>query len=307
MHVEGQPAGKTVELDSLAVGPEFFNTLHIPLLEGKLFTPADFERQKQPDKSSSAKSSVPSAPIPVAVNAAFVRAYFPHELAIGKRFWQRQDGPGSPIDTWEIVAVVGNTRYSELRREVHPTLYSPLTSGSATFELKTALRPAFLIPSVRDVMKRSDSSIPLTGIRTQTESIDNLLTQERVTAQLATFFGALALALTCFGIYGLLSYEVTRRTREIGIRMALGAQPAVVSRHVIGHAMKIIFAGVFVGLACGIALTRLLSSLLYGVSAADPLTFVSVPLLLIAVALLACYIPAHRATKVDPITSLRYE
>jgi len=186
-------------------------------------------------------------------------------------------------------------------------VYVPLTGGGAHFELRTAQDPAALVPAVRDVVRRVDSNLPIFRVETQKESVEHLLSRPRVIAQLSTFFASLALVLACIGLYGLLAYEVTRRTREIGMRMALGAEKNDVLRMVVGQGVRLALIGVAVGIAGALALTRFLSSLLYGVTPTDPLTFIAVSLILIAVALLACYIPARRAAKVDPMVALRYE
>ena len=186
-------------------------------------------------------------------------------------------------------------------------VFVPVTGGGAYFELRTASNPASLIPAVRDVVNRADKNLPLFQVRTQTERIEELLTQERVVARLSSFFGLLALLLACIGLYGLLSYEVARRTREIGIRMALGAERSDVTKLILARGIKLTIAGVIAGVAVGLALTRVMSSLLYEVKPADLPTYVAVSLLLAAVALLASSIPARRATKVDPIVALRYE
>jgi len=215
---------------------------------------------------------------------------------------------GKPkVKRWEIVGIVGDAKYSDMRREVHPAVFIPLTGGGAAFEVRTALDPSLLVPVVRNLMMRLDSNIPITHVRTQTESIESLLTQERVIARLASFFGLLALALACVGLYGLLSYEVTRRTREIGIRMSLGAERRNVTRLIIARGMRLTVMGICVGAAGGLAITRVLSSLLYNIKSTDVLTYVSVALLLAGVAFLASYIPAWRAAKVDPMVALRYE
>jgi ABC-type antimicrobial peptide transport system permease subunit len=164
-----------------------------------------------------------------------------------------------------------------------------------------------LIPAVRDIAHRLDANLPLFGVRTQTESIEGLMTQERVMARLASFFGLLALVLACVGLYGLLSYEVTRRTREIGIRLSLGAERRDVTRLIIVRGMSLTAAGVAIGAASGLALTRVLTSLLYEVKPTDGATYVCVALLLASVAFLASYVPAWRAAKVDPMVALRYE
>ena len=253
--------------------------------------------------------------IPVLVNAAFVHHYFANQNPLGK-ILTKDDSEGTSGDSgvgkpnlrrWEIVGIVGDTKITDLRREIHPIVYVPLTGGGAFFEVRTALNPSALIPSVRERREALDSNLPLFAVRTQSESIEGLVTQERMIARLASFFGLLALLLACVGLYGLLSYEVARRTREIGIRMSLGAERRDVTRLVIMRGMKLTAVGVCAGAAGGLALTRLLSSLLYNVKPNDWPTYLFVALLLGGVALLASYIPAWRATKVDPMVALRHE
>lgn len=208
---------------------------------------------------------------------------------------------------WEIIGVAGDTKYNSLRRDIHPMIYVPLTGGGAHFELRTARDPSALIPAVRDLVKRTDSGLPIFGIRTQTQRIEELLTQERVIARLASFFGVLALLLAGIGLYGLLSYEVVRRTREIGIRVALGAALRDVTRLIIARGISLTLVGLVVGVAGGLALTRLISSLLYGLTPTDPLTLGGVAAVLLALGAAACYVPARRATRVDPAVALRFE
>ena len=330
LHVEGQAEKSTQEVDMLAVGPDFYKTLRIPLLEGRAFTGADFEQAAQaaaagqaPQQTatpsgvlSAAKSSATAAPpIPVLVNASFVRTYLEGQNPLGKRLTEG-DSSGTSGDAtekpkitkaWEIIGVAGDTKYVDLRRDVHPAVYVPVTGGGATFELRTASTPTALIPAVRRTVSDADNNVPIFGVRTQSQRIDELLTQERLIARLGSCFGGLALLLACVGLYGLLSYEVARRTREIGIRMALGAERADVLRGIAGQGLRITIVGVVAGIAAGAAVTRFLSSLLFGLKANDPVTFAGVSLILIAVALLACYLPARRATKVDPMVALRYE
>jgi predicted permease len=330
VHVEGQPQKITEEVDMLAIGPEFLRTLRIPLLEGRTFTGADFEEtaqatasaeSRQPAASIMAASASPKSSggvglkIPILVNAAFVNHYFVNQNPLGRMLTQGDSqstsgdsAVGKPkTRRWEIVGVVGNTKDSDLRREIHPGVYVPLTGGGAHFEIRTALNPAALIPTVRDLAKRLDSNLPLFAVQTQSESIDSLVTQERVIARLASFFGLLALLLACVGLYGLLSYDVSRRTREIGIRMSLGAERREVTRLILMRGMKLTLLGVCAGAAGGLALTRVLSSLLYDVRPTDWPTYLFVAFLLSSVALAACYIPARRAAKVDPMAALRCE
>jgi len=328
--VEGAAEKTAEEVDMLATGPDFFKTLRIPLLEGRTFTSQDFEQATQgakseegPQEGASPKaaspetksSPAPGPPIPILVNAALVHRYFAGQNPLGKTL-TRGNNESSSGDIavakpksrhWEIVGVVGDTKYNNLRREIHPTVYVPVTGGGAYFELRTAADPAALIPVVREVLRREDSNLPLFAVRTQSEKIEDLLTQERVIARLSSFFGLLALLLACIGLYGLLSYEVARRTREIGIRMALGADRRDVTRLIIRRGIRLVLVGMAAGVAAGLALTRVLASLLYDVKPTDLPTYLLVSLLLSAVALLASYIPARRATKVDPIVALRYE
>ena len=330
VHVEGQAEKSTQEVDMLAVGADFYKTLRIPLLGGRAFTGADFtqaaqaaaaEKSRQetaiPSAASSAAKSSATAgpPIPVLVNAEFVRNYFEKQNPLGKRLTasDSSETSGNPAEkpritkVWEIIGVAGDTKYASLRREVHPTVYVPVTGGGATFELRTASSPAALIPAVRKTVSDADSNIPIFGVSTQSKRIDELLTQERLIARLGSCFGGLALLLACVGLYGLLSFEVARRTREIGIRMALGAERADVLRAIAVQGLRVTVVGVAAGIAGGVAVTRFLSSLLFGLKPNDPITFAGVSLILIAVALLACYLPARRATKVDPMVALRYE
>ena len=314
----------------LATGPGFLQTLRIPVLAGRALTAADFDQADQasavgeaPQQTASPagvlaarkSSAAASPPIPIMVNAALVHRYFTNQNPLGKMMTQG-DGENTSGDSavgkpkvkrWEIVGIVGDTKYSELRREVHPAVFVPLTGGGAAFEVRTALDPSALVSAVRDLMMRLDSHIPITHLSTQTESIERLLTQERVIARLASFFGVLALLLACVGLYGLLSYEVARRTREIGIRMSLGAERRDVTRLIIARGIRLTVLGLALGAAIGLGLTRVLASLLYGVKPADVPTYLFVAVLLAAVALAASYIPAWRAAKVDPMVALRYE
>ena len=329
-HLEGQPEKENVPSDRLAIGPGFVSTMHIPLIGGRTFTDEDFQQAAEATAieqkaSAAAKSKTPhsaateqSAVTPsvaALVNQTFARKYFPGQNPLAKRLLAPVDseegGAASrrsiPRRSWVIVGIVGDTKYQNLRREVHPTVFVPITGGGAHFELRTARGPAALIPSIRRTVELVNKNLPVYHIQTQTHSIDDLLIQERLIARLSTLFGLLALLLACIGLFGLLSYEMARRRREIGIRMALGAEKSDVLEMVIGQGLKLALIGVAVGVGGALALTRFLSSLLYGVKPTDPLTFIAVSLILIAVALAACYIPARRASKVDPMVALRYE
>jgi predicted permease len=302
-HRPGAPseAKDDVDSDSLPIGPRFFSTLHIPFLNGHDFTQADYAvaAGNTGDKPS-------SQPTPVIVNQEFVRMYFPNRNPIGERFGDAEPTePRDPGDT--IVGVVANAKYNRLRREIKPTFYTPQIGGDASFELRSAVDPLTLVPAIRKLVNSENEDLALYRITTQTQAIDRQVLNERITAQLSSFFGLLALVLACLGLYGLLSYEVSQRTREIGIRMAVGAQTHNVVRLVLAKAIVLIFAGAVAGIAAALGVTRLLTSILFGVKAGDPITLASVIVLLTAVALAACYIPALRATKVDPLVALRYE
>ena len=220
----------------------------------------------------------------------------------------RSEGTDPGEVQYEIVGVVGDTKYQDLRADIEPTAFVPIESkGGASFEVRTVGDPSALIPTVRSVVGELDSEIPVFGISTQSQTIDRMLFTERLIARLSTLFGLLALLLACIGLYGLLSYEVARRTREIGIRMALGAQHQQVLRLVVRQGIVLALVGAVIGSALAIGVTRYLSSLLFGVRPTDPVTFVAVTMLLLLVALAACWIPARRAMRVDPMVALRYE
>jgi predicted permease len=302
-HWPGTPEDQTAESDTLDVGPNFFETLHIPFLAGRGFSAVDFELA-----AANGGDKPTSAPTPVIVNQAFVQKYLGRENPIGKAYGAAAAGPfGGPTPGYQIVGVVRDAKYNELRREIHPMMYAPHHTGVATFELRTAADPQALLPAIREVVGQVNADLPLFNVTTQSQQIDRLLFQERLVARLAGFFGVLALVLACIGLYGLLSYEVSRRTREIGIRIALGAQPETVLKLVLRQGIALALVGAAVGIGVALGVTRYLGSMLFNVRASDPLTMSAVAALLALVALAACYIPARRATRVDPMVALRYE
>jgi macrolide transport system ATP-binding/permease protein len=335
VRIEGSAEKSGSDVDMLAVGPGFFDTMRIPMLVGHRLDSADFAeaaeaagsreksdavnsaaaKQGTSSKSASRQSAAAPPPVPVLVNHAFAHLYLANRNPVGVLVF-RGEHPGASGNTaaatpqspqWQIVGVVGDTKYNSLRREIHPTMYVPLVSGDAHFELRTAANPVSLIPAVREAVARVDGNLPLFDVKTQTTQIRQLLFEEQLVSRLSSFFGLLALVLACLGLYGLLSYEVGRRTREIGIRMALGAEERDVHRLVVGRGIALTLAGATLGLAAAFGVTRFLESLLYGVHPIDPVTFTVVAVLLLLVALAACYVPARRATRVDPMTVLRFE
>ena len=290
--VEGERQDTQHMTEALQVGPAFFETLRIPLLAGRTLSATDFN------------SAPGSTWCPIVVNEAFARRFFGKEQnPVGRNI----NGLGKKYPICEIVGIVGDAKYQTLRSEISPTVYVPQKEGSATFEVRTITNPEAIIASVRTIVSQLDNNLPLFDVKTQSAQIEGLLFQERLIARLSSFFGGLSLLLACIGLYGLLSYEVTRRTREIGVRMALGARPTDVLRFVVRQGVRLSAIGVVLGILGALGLTRYLASLLYGVRPFDPLTFLSVALLLGLVALAACYVPARRATRVDPVVALRYE
>jgi predicted permease len=280
-----------------AVGPGFFKTMEIPVLLGRGIGRSDTE----------------SSPKVVVINQTMARKYFNQSNPVGRRI--RLPLSPTPQVEYQIVGVVGDAKYWSLRHEVPHTAYFPYRQmgwvlkvmGAMHFEVRTGADPSALVPSVRRLVHNIDPNLPLFAVKTQVEQIDESLMQERLLADVAGFFSMLTFLLVCIGLYGLFAYSVSRRTSEIGVRMALGARRRQVVWMVMRESLMLIATGIALGLPLALALTRFLASLLYGVKPSDPLTFVAVSLVLISVALLACYIPARRAAKVDPMVALRYE
>jgi predicted permease len=301
-HLPGAPEHSEVEADYLPVGPKFFSTMKIPLQVGRDFTLPDFTVA---DANSGATPS--AVPTPAIVNEEFARLYLPGVNPLGFRFGAEQGSGGVQYPGWQIIGVVRDAKFDSVRRGVSPTIYDPSNGGQAFFELRTAMDPASLVPSLRTLVNHVDNNLALFSITTESEQIDRVVIQERLIAQVSSSFGLLALVLACLGLYGLLSYEVSRRTREIGIRMAVGAQSHDVVGLVLGKATRLILAGSVLGAVASLGVARLLRTFLYGVGAGDPITLLTVTVLLVLVALSACYLPARRATRVDPLVALRYE
>src|SRR5215813_247271 len=278
---------KPINIDMNIVGPRYCATMNLPLVAGREFTANDNA----------------AAPPVVIINEAAARTYWPNQNPLGKRLII----DGQPT---EIIGVTGASRYRSLTEAFRPGMLLPAAQNyfpDLSLHLRSAGDPASLIESARRELRALDPQLPATNIRTLEEQRRNSLYSERVTALLLSAFGALALLLAALGIYGVMAYAVAQRTREFGIRMALGARAGDVLRLMMSQGARLIGAGVALGLAGAFAATRLIRSFLYQVSYTDPMAFVSAALLLAAVALLACYIPARRATKVDPMVALRCE
>jgi predicted permease len=281
----------------------YLETMEIPLLAGRNFTPQDYR--------SSSRVAI--------INRTMARRFFGDENPLGRRFGFSSIENSRQI---EIVGVAADSRYGRPRSGVPSIAYLPYAQNSlarTTFAVRTAGDPAQMIVAIRAAVREVDKDLPLFEIKTQTEQMDQSLAQERFFPRLTGFFGLLALLLASIGLYGVMSYSIAQRTHEIGIRMALGATQINILRRVIGQGMLLATIGIAIGAAAAFALTRLITSnsayeitrfiygFLYGVSATDPLTFAVVVLLLAVVALLAGYLPARRATKVDPMIALRCE
>jgi ABC-type antimicrobial peptide transport system permease subunit len=248
--------------------------------------------------------------VPVIVNKTFVQKYFPKVNPLGVHFGAHEADPAKgdwASPGWEILGVVSDAKYQDLRSPIDPTMYVPSSGGNTSFEVRTRMDSTAVAASIRSVVSQVDSNLPLFDVHTQAELIDRLLFQERMIAKLSGFFGIVAMVLACIGLYGLLSYEVSRRTREIGIRMALGAQRGGVLRLVVGQGIVLAITGAMVGIAVALGVTRYLKSMLYDIHANDPATIAGVVILLTLVAVAACHIPARRAMRVDPMVALRYE
>ena len=293
--VQGQmpKAGLAGGLGRAAVGPGFFEVVGMQLLSGRDFTPQDNKE---------------TAPRVAVINETLARFEFGNQNPIGKRFTQR----GDKGDPWEIVGVVKNGKDRSLREQNLGMVYVPYRQLIDKLQMMflavhTVGNPAAVTARVRQELRDIDPNLPVLNIDTVDEQMSGVLVQERLTATVAGFFGLFAALLACLGLYGVISYTTARRTNEIGIRMALGAQAGDILKLVWKSGVSLILIGVAIGLAGALALTRLITSLLFGVTATDATTLATVSAGLIAFALLACYIPAHRATKVDPLVALRYE
>ena len=293
---EGQPNLPVSERPNAVtrvISPQYFSAMGIHLLQGRLFD----ERDKE------------NSPAVSIISEAMARRFWPGQDPIGKRF---TPGDGDSPDEWiQVIGVVNDVRQFQLQAEPRPQMY--LTHEQVGvfapryLVVKTAVDPLSMASSVRDAVWAVDRDQPVSKISTMEEILADSIVRQRFSMLLLGIFAALALILAAVGIYGVMSYSVAQRTHEIGIRLALGAQTSTVLKLALGYGLKLVVVGTLIGLVVAFGLTRLMSTLLFGISPTDPITFAGISLILISVALLASYIPARRATKVDPIVALRYE
>ena len=269
-----------------------FRTLRVPLRTGRFFNSQD---------------NPGAVPVTI-INETMARRFWPGEEALGKRF---KLGPAQSDSPWlTVVGVVGDMRRQNLERQPIAQIFRPYLQSSQRRMIllaRTTGEPTQLAPLVRNEIRALDKTVLVNGVGTLESLLARNVAQRRFQTWLLTLFSALALLLSAVGIYGLIHQSVALCTREIGTRMALGAQPRDVLRLVIGQGMSLALCGVGIGLLAAFGLTRVLTGLLFGVTATDPTTFIATPLLLLLVALLACYLPARQATKVDPLVALRHE
>jgi predicted permease len=292
VYLEGQPFTSVSKLPlcvPLSVSPGFFETMRIP------FRGRDFAENEDKKESRVAL-----------VNETFARKFFPNQDPIGKRF--NFSGPKDPL--WEIIGVTGDVKYNSLGEAPMPGAFRPQWRDYDTLNtlvVRTNGDPRSIISALRSEIQKMDATLPIYDVKTLTEHMDIPLFPARMGANVLGCFGVLALVLAAIGIYGVMSYVVAGRTREIGLRMALGAQLRHVRHLILRQGMMLATIGLVLGLGVVFVLARFLKSMLYGISPSDPLTFTAITILLAGVALLACLIPAQRAARVDPMVALRDE
>ncbi|MBT5876691.1 MAG: ABC transporter permease [Candidatus Latescibacteria bacterium] len=284
-----------MELPYNVTGTNHFSTLQIPIIQGRDFT--------QRDGREGARVII--------INQVAAMRYFPGQDPLGKRVYLPESADES-IEH-EVIGVVGTAKYWNVREDPQPFLYQPFAQAAASRTsrmrvlIRTAGDPVDAIPAVRTVIKNTNRNVPILDVTTLNEVIGESLALDRMIMVISSIFGIVALVLAMVGLYGVMSYAVSRRTREIGIRMAVGARQSDVLGLILRNGMFMIVIGVSTGLVASVGVTRFIASMLHGVTTTDPLTYVTVTAVLIIVAVVACYLPAHRATKVDPLRALRYE
>ena len=293
--VEGYPVlavGQAPMIQHTVVAPGYFRTMGIPLLSGRDFTDSDAE----------------GSLLVTIIDERLAREYWPNESPIGRRI---RFGPPEDNEPWHtIIGVVGTVRHERMQEDTRKSVYLPhlqIPVNGMALMTRTSSEPKELVAAIRREVSQLDSDLPVSKVMTMTEVIDESIWQPRLYATLFAVFAGGALLLALIGIYGVMAFLVQTRTHEIGVRMALGATARDVFKLIVGRGMKLTLIGVLIGLAGAAAVTRLMHSLLFNTSATDPITFVLISLLLSVAAFLACYLPARRAAKVDPLVALRYE
>jgi predicted permease len=295
--VSGYTAQKDEDLvtQDVLTGPKYAETLGVPLLRGREIDQRD----------------TPSSRLVAVVNETFANRYFHDQNPIGRTF--SFDGDEEKPEWIEIIGVVGDLKGEDAREKPEPTVYRPVYqvqdqgAYSCTIHIRTASDPTPLTPQVRQLINQINDKIPIFGVTTLNDQLHENLSQERLIAQLVSFFGALALILACIGLYGVMAHGVARRTNEIGIRMALGARGGNIAWMVLRETLYLVLAGLVLGVPAALIGAKLISAQLFGLSATDPLTLVGAAFVLTVVAMLAGYLPARRASRVNPLSALRYE
>jgi predicted permease len=276
------------------VSSGYFKTMDVPILQGRDFRESDQGKD---------------APKVCLINEKFAKKYFPNGLAVGHRVGEGSD-PGTKLDI-EVIGVFGDMKYEGVKDEIPIEVVRPYEQMGFTLGvnvyIRTAREPEQMFSAARHAVQQIDATLPVVDMKTLEKQVDNSLVTERLVATLSSAFGVLATLLASIGLYGVMAYTVARRTREIGIRMALGAQRGDVLRLVLAQGGKISAVGIAIGSAASLGLTRLMAKLLYSVSAVDPATFAMVAFVLALIAMVASYIPARRTLRVDPLIALRQE
>jgi putative ABC transport system permease protein len=286
------PPGKSPTADYATVSPDYFGMMQIPLLRGRFFS----------DRDS------PSNPKVAIISKTLARRYFPNQDPLGRQM--RFGFPPNGNVSREIVGIVGDVRDVALSREPGPMMYAPFAQAplyGGEVVVRSSLSASSVAAGIRQAVRSIDKNLPVTDIESLDDALGQSISQERFSTFLVGSFSAIALVLAAVGIFGVVSYSTSQRTHEIGIRIALGAGRREILRLILGQGTKLALFGLGIGIVAAFLLTRLMSSLLYSVSATDPVTFAAVTVILLTVALTACYIPARRAMRVDPMVALRYE
>jgi putative ABC transport system permease protein len=286
------PPGSAENANYVPVSPGYFSIMGIPLLRGRLFNDSD-------------SSSSPEVTL---ISEALAKRYFPHENPLGRHL--TFGFPANGVSSREIVGIVGDIHDVSLGKDPGPMLYVPFAQAplyGAEVVVKSTLSASAVVGAIRSATHQIDKNLPVTDVASLPDALSASVAQPRFRTLLIALFGVLALILAAIGIFGVISYSVSRRTHELGIRMALGAQSGSVLSMILRETLALTLFGIAVGIPCALAVARLITHLLFRVRPYDPLTLVLVPLALLIVAILAGYVPALRATKVDPMVALRYE